>query len=108
MSIMPVTRRLLITPSPLPDENFIGYILRLTESNRFDTPSWILRVAKIRGYVRSNLSFAFDSSLNLSSLSKLTGVEERDLKVLLYSAVSANNGAVSEYVIYGAAVPRYM
>jgi hypothetical protein len=37
-----------------------------------------------------------------------TGVEECDLKVLLYSAVSANNGAVSEYVINGAAVPRYM
>ena len=38
----------------------------------------------------------------------LTGVEERDLKVLLYSAVSPKKRGVNEYLIYGASIPQYM
>jgi hypothetical protein len=105
---MPETGRLLIRPSPLLDESFMGYVLRLTESNWLDTPSWILQKAGIRSYLRSTLSFAFDDSLRLSSLTTLTDVEERDLKALLYSPVFTQQRRMGDYRVLGASVPQYM
>lgn len=105
---MPKTGRLLIRPSPLLDESFMGYVLRLTELNWLDTPSWILQKAGIRSYLRSNLSFAFDDSLRLSSFTKLTDVEESDLKALLYSPASTKQRRMGDYRIFGAPVPQYM
>lgn len=37
--------RLLRTPEPFADESLMGYVLRLTEENGYDTPKWIFDVA---------------------------------------------------------------
>jgi hypothetical protein len=37
--------QLLRSPAPQPDESLMGYILRLAESNCYETPKWILELA---------------------------------------------------------------
>ena len=101
-------RQLLFSSDPHSDESFMGYLLRLAALNHFDTPSWMLQKAHIKSYVRSSLSFAFDSSLNLTSLIRLTGVNASDLKLLPYSAVNTSKKSIGDYLVFGSPVPQYM
>ncbi len=39
---------LLRTPPPYEDESLAGYIIRLNESNYYDSPNWILQLAGLR------------------------------------------------------------
>jgi hypothetical protein len=50
--------KLLITPKPEKDEGFISYLLRLTEANGYDTPSWILSLSGI-DYMELQWKFTF-------------------------------------------------
>jgi hypothetical protein len=86
----------------------MGYLLRLATLNRYDTPSWILQLAEIKSYVQSKLSFAFDSSLNLSPLVKLTGVGKDKLAALMYAPVNSPRKTVGDYLVFGSPVPLYM
>jgi hypothetical protein len=101
-------RLLLFSSDSHADESFIGYLLRLTELNRFETLSWILQLAQIKSYVRSNLSFAFDSNLQLTMLSKLCGVDKRRLTALLYRSSTRPKRSIGDYLIFDSAVPQYM
>src|SRR6266508_3149351 len=40
--------QLLRSPAPQPDESLMGYILRLAESNYYETPKWILDLAGLK------------------------------------------------------------
>lgn len=86
----------------------MGYLLRLATLNRYDTPSWILQLAEIKSYVQSKLSFAFDSSLNLSPLVKLTGVSHDKLAALMYAPVNRSRKTVGDYLVFESPVPQYM
>jgi hypothetical protein len=44
----PHVTRLLRSPVPHPDESLMGYIIRLTEENGYDTPSWIFDLAGLK------------------------------------------------------------
>jgi TniQ len=101
------TRLLCVSP-PFADENIVGYILRLTELNRYDTPSWILQLAGIKSYLQSNLSFAFNTTWNLSPLERLTGIEKSKLSTLLYSPVDTPQKTSRDYQVLGGTVPQYM
>jgi hypothetical protein len=100
-------KRLLITATPYDDESFVGYLLRLTERNHYETLSWILQLAEIRNYAQGKFSLTFISSLNLSPLEKLTGIEGDKLRRLPYSPVKAG-GKRYNYSIFGNSVPPYM
>ena len=97
--------KLLITPKPEKDEGFISYLLRLTEANGYDTPSWILSLSGI-DYIELQwkFTFVFSCSEGLKKLTKLTGNTLSDLIGLLYlPAPSAKNIACDgNYNFYGA------
>lgn len=101
-------RALLFSVAPRPDESFIGYLLRLTELNRYETLSWILQLAQIKSYVRSNLSFAFDNTLQLAPLSQLCGVDTAKLATLLYQSAGRPKRQMGDYHIANSTVPQYM
>jgi hypothetical protein len=108
MSAMPSSHRLLLfSSSPVSDESFIGYLIRLAELNRLATLSWLLQAAQIKSYVRSNPSFAFNPLINLLPLAQLTGVDEADIVNLFYIPVDQSR-SMGDYMVFGSAMPQYM
>ena len=101
-------RALLFSVDPWPYESFVGYLLRLTELNVFETLSWILQLAQIKKYVRSNLSFAFNNTLQLAPLSQLCGVETARLAILLYQSAWQPKRRIGDCQVFNSAVPQYM
>ena len=85
--------KLLITPKPEKDEGFISYLLRLTEANGYDTPSWILSLSGIDYMeLQWKFTFVFSCSEGFKQLAKLSGNALSDLIELLYlPAPSAKN-----------------
>jgi hypothetical protein len=57
---------LLVRSAPKPDESLMGYLVRLTEENHYDSPSWILRLANM-GYV-NNYTFIYKPAARMSAL----------------------------------------
>lgn len=100
--------RMLFTSDPKPDESFMGYLLRLTESNRAATPSWMLRAARIKSYVRAPLDFVFDNTIDFSPLAALAEVSEDTLKSLPYQPVRGVRRKFGEYLFFGLPVFRYV
>ena len=77
--------KLLITPKPEKDEGFISYLLRLTEANGYDTPSWILSLSGIDYMeLQWKFTFLFSCADGFKKLAKLTGNTLSDLIGLLY------------------------
>jgi muconolactone delta-isomerase len=101
--------KLVITPKPEKDESFIGYLVRLTEANAYDTPSWILSLSDI-DYMELQWTFAFvfDSSKGLEKLAQLTDNALANLTALSYLPPDSSQGETSEheYNFYGAFLNR--
>lgn len=77
--------RLLITLNPEKEESFIGYIVRLTEVNGYETPSWIFSLSGIDYMeLQWKFTFVFRRSKKLEILAQLTGSSLDDLVSLLY------------------------
>lgn len=97
--------KLLITPKPEKDEGFISYLLRLTEANGYDTPSWILSLSRIDYMeLQWKFTFVFSCPEELKELAKLTRNALSDLIELLYlPAPSPKNITCDDnYNLYGA------
>ena len=97
--------KLLITPKPEKDEGFISYLLRLTEANGYDTPSWILSLSEIDYMeLQWKFTFVFSCSEGFKKLAKLTGNALSDLIGLLYlpSPSPKNITCDGNYNFYGA------
>lgn len=86
----------------------MGYVLRLTELNYYDTPSWILQLTRIKSFVQSNLSFNFNNELNLSRLAQLTRADESALAKLLYHPADSVRRKMGLYLVFGAPVFQYV
>ena len=101
--------KLLITPKPEKDEGFISYLLRLTEANGYDTPSWILSLSGIDYMeLQWKFTFVFSCSEGFKQLARLTRNTLSDLIELLYlPAPSPKHTACnSDYNFYGAFLNR--
>ena len=97
--------KLLITPKPEKDEGFISYLLRLTEANGYDTPSWILSLSGIDYMeLQWKFTFVFSCSEGFKELANLTGNVLSDLIELLYlpAPSSKNTTREADYNFYGA------
>lgn len=98
--------RLLRTGRPKADESFTGYIIRLTEQNGYETPVWIMRMAKIiDGRSPSSGSFVFEALKNLDYLAQVTGTSPVELERLTYPCSSE---LTSSHLFFGQLVPRYL
>ena len=101
--------KLPITLKPERDESFIGYIVRLTEANWYDTPSWIFSLSGIDYMeLQWKFTFIFSRSERLESLSKLTGSTLDDLISRLYLPAKSQSHREGdhEYDFYGALLNR--
>src|SRR5437773_664812 len=101
--------KLLVRPRPEEGESFIGYLVRLTELNAYDTPSWILSLANIDYMeLQWTFSFVFGKSSGLERLAHLTENTLADLKTLVYSPANSSQGNTTEHDcdFYGAALNR--
>lgn len=97
--------KLLITPKPEKDEGFISYLLRLTEANEYDTPSWILSLSGIDYMeLQWKFTFVFSCSEGFKKFAKLTGNALLDLIGLLYLPASSPKNITCDgnYNFYGA------
>lgn len=100
-------KQLLISIEPNIEENLIGYIVRLTEANDYDTPSWILQLSGIKKYLHSKCNFVRNGSIDLSGLAQLTGQSTDSLSPLQYARVSTEPFGEG-YLMHGSPVPQYM
>lgn len=101
--------RLLITLNPEKEESFIGYIVRLTEANGYETPSWIFSLSGIDYMeLQWKFTFVFSRSKKLENLAKLTGSALDDLVPLLYLPVKPRRHPEVdyEYDFFGALLNR--
>ena len=97
--------KLLITPKPEKDEGFISYLLRLTEANGYDTPSWILSLSGIDYMeLQWKFTFVFSCSEGFKKFAKLTGNAVSDLIGLLYLPAPSSKHTTCDvdYNFYGA------
>src|SRR5712692_8365890 len=101
--------RLLLRPKPDKGESFIGYLVRLTELNGYETPSWILSLSGIDYMeLQWKFTFIFSHSDRLKKLAELTENTLPALLSLLYSPSSETKrrGIEDEYNFYGAFLNR--
>src|SRR5215217_3511649 len=99
--------KLLITLKPEKDEGFISYLLRLTEANGYDTPSWILSLSGIDYMeLQWKFTFVFSCSDAFKELAKLTGNAPSDLMGFLYFPAPSKNTTSDDYNFYGAFLNR--
>jgi hypothetical protein len=100
--------KLLMRPKPDKGESFIGYLVRLTELNGYDTPSWILWLADI-DYMELQWTFSFvlGKSAGLEKLANLTDNAISDLNRLVYPPSNFSQGkSEHEYNFYGTSLNR--
>jgi len=101
--------KLLVKPKPEKGESFIGYLVRLTELNGYDTPSWILSLAGIDYMeLQWTFSFVFGKTEGLKKLAHLTDNTLDDLNALVYFPANSSQGKNNEheYDFYGASLNR--
>ena len=98
--------RLNVTPKPEPDESPIGYALRLTERNGYETPTVILQLAGLGISSLHNCQFVFGGQWDVSPLSRLTGAAAPSLSRLKYAAATSESSA-HKFLVFGSPVRRY-
>jgi TniQ protein len=100
--------RLIRTRGPEADESFFGYIVRLTERNFYESPSWILRLSELDpAQLTTESAITFESSKRLSGLSRLTGVNANELARITYG-VAASPKSEPLYWFFNQLVPQYV
>src|SRR6266853_1960004 len=90
--------RLLLRSKPDKGESFIGYLVRLTKLNRYDTPSWILSQAGI-DYMELQWTFSFvlGKMKGLDKLAHPTNNTLDDFNTLIYFPANSSQGIITEY-----------
>lgn len=90
--------RLLISGKPYCDESFIGYVLRLTEQNVYESISWIFELAGVNYEgARQGCMLAFEAPENLLGLVQLAGINSTELCQLTYRRVSISDEVPLHY-----------
>ncbi len=79
---------MLCTPSPYVDESLAGYLLRLAQSNYYQTPNWILHLAEYQKGRRIHFPLNSDKP---SQLSQLIQVDDELLKSIALGATAKDN-----------------
>lgn len=103
--------RLLRIARPQTDESFMSYIIRLTELNFYDTPSWVLRRAGFCPEIFiASYRFMFQEVevSDLSLFAELTGISEPELLSLAYTSVNQNQVYRDSITTFGAPLPKFM
>jgi hypothetical protein len=101
-------KSLIFSVKPFGDESFIGYMLRLTELNHYETLSLIFQLTNIKDFTHSRFSLTDNSMIDLTLLAQLTRVNKSNLEALLYKPVQiSQNRMMGLYSVFGQPVPHY-
>lgn len=96
--------KLLVRPRPRTDESFAGYVLRLTERNGYQTPSWILERAGLEHLqLHHSCAFVFSPGDGVKKLARLTGTAEVEIERLTCRKVDGSR----LYRFFGQTVFQY-
>ena len=95
---------LLRRPRPYADEDLAGYILRLSQINRYSSPQWIYNLAEIPQYA-ANGNFCDRTSRDLSKLAQLLSIEESSLWKMAFCEHKSSKIARIEF--FGRSLPTY-
>jgi hypothetical protein len=105
---MSKNERLIRTRVPEADESFLGYIVRLTEQNFYNSPSWVLRLTELDpAQLTTESALTFESAKRLSGLSRLTGVSTTKLARTTYR-VAPSPSSEPYYWFFDQSVPQYV
>src|SRR5437868_9033611 len=99
-----INRPLLLRSKPNADESFIGYVVRLTEQNKYDTPLWILKMARL---IPEGQGHSFDFVLSderFRSLAEFTGINISYLASITYPP---SDDKFDCYLFFDNIVPRH-
>src|SRR5436305_1950836 len=100
--------RLLISGKPYSDESFMGYVLRLTEQNGYESLSWIFQIANMNyEESRQGSTFAFEAPKSLTRLAQVASISSAEINKLIYHRVPGSEGTPSHY-FFGQSVPQYL
>ncbi|HEY9769455.1 MAG TPA: TniQ family protein [Coleofasciculaceae cyanobacterium] len=95
---------LLRRPKPYEDEDLAGYILRLSQVNRYSSPQWIYNLASIPQYA-ANGNFCDRTTSDFSKLAQLLSVEESTLWKMAFREYKSNK--VARVKFFGRSLPTY-
>ncbi|MDT5061706.1 MAG: hypothetical protein QOH63_2165 [Acidobacteriota bacterium] len=115
-AVTDVQARLLRRGAPKPDENLLGYIVRLTELNGYETPSWITMLGHVgqRGSRwkqvgetgLSNCALTFYGAAYYDGLAQLTGSTTEIIQRAAYPAAPPARRGTARYWTFGEPVSR--
>ena len=95
---------LLRRPRPYEDEDLAGYILRLSQVNRYSSPQWIYNLASIPQYA-ANGNFCDRTTQDFSKLAQLLSIEESTLWKMAFREYKSNK--VARVKFFGRSLPTY-
>ncbi len=95
---------LLRRPKPYVDEDLAGYILRLSQVNRYSSPQWIYNLAEISQYA-ANGNFCDRTTKDFLKLARLLSVEESTLWKMAFCEYKSNK--VARVKFFGRSLPTY-
>lgn len=101
--------RLRITPPPKPDETLTGYLMRLSTLNHYESPSWILSMARLGKDTWESGQwplFMFCPATAVMRLSELLALDLPALDALRYPPVETAGRGAGDHLFFGAPVPR--
>jgi hypothetical protein len=106
--VKPFSRKLLIKGSPESDESLLGFVLRLTEENGYESPTWILKSAGLDPRPLSHTcSSLFKSNEKFELLAQVTGASVSDLIRLTYPRIELP-GSAPRYLFFGSPLPQFV
>ena len=79
--------RLLRTPEPFEDESLMGYVLRLTDENGYDTTSWIFNLAGLN-ITADSWSVLYRPAFDPTALRRVLGLTRAEYSALGYRNVT--------------------
>ena len=95
---------LVRTPAPMPTESLFGYVLRVSETNGYDTPLHVLNYA---GYESGSMR---SSKFLVDKLAKILGRNVSELEAIAYSIIQ-DNGKRTFMILnhnLGTSLPSYI
>lgn len=95
---------LLRSCKPYDDENILSYFIRLSETNGYTTPSWIVGKVQENPYLVSRS--ALFGKLDFHLLSSMTRVPESTLVNMVYFPLTDSEGVKNLFC--GRPIPRYL
>ena len=95
---------LLRRPRPYEDEDLAGYILRLSQVNRYSSPQWIYNLAEIPQYA-ANGNFCDRTTQDFSKLAQLLSIEESTLWKMAFREYKSSK--VARVKFFGRSLPTY-